>query len=91
MRSRAFPSAFAKKRIHKNVKCKLSERDFENDRDFFCRQSTKPVKISNLLYVLTIRERNIIKIIIYLNVCFLGCAVTASLLILLMHVFTQLR
>ena len=41
------------------VKCKSIKRDFENDRDFFWRQSTMPVKISNLLFAL-------IKVIFYL-------------------------
>ena len=80
-----------KKRIHKKCKMQIKWKRFWKWQGFFCRQSTKPVKISNLLYVLTIRERNIIKMIFYLNVCFLGCAVTASLFILLMHVFTRLR
>lgn len=44
-------------KLIKNMKCKSSKRDFENDRDFFWRQSTKPIKISNLLFVLAIRER----------------------------------
>ena len=77
-------------KVIKNVKCKSIKRDFENDRDFFWRQSTMPVKISNLLFVLAIRERNIVKVM-FLLVWFLGCVVTASLLILLMPVFTRLR
>ena len=36
------------------VKCKSIKRDFENDRDFFWRQSSMPVKISNLLFALAI-------------------------------------
>ena len=57
---------------------------------FFLRQSTMPMKISNVLFVLAIRERNIVKVI-FLLVWFLGCVMTASLLILLMPVFTRLR
>ena len=72
------------------MKCKSSKRDFESDRDFFWRQSTKPIKISNLLFVLAIRERKHYKSD-FLLVWFLGCVVTASLLILLMPVFTRLR
>ena len=53
-------------KLIKNVKCKSIKRDFENDRDFFWRQSTMPVKISNLLFALAIWERNIIKVIFYL-------------------------
>ena len=49
------------------------------------------VKISNLLFVLAIRERNIVKVIFFLLVWFLGCVMTATLLILLMPVFTRLR
>ena len=41
-------------KLIKNVKCKSSKRDFEKDRNFFWRQSAKPVKISNLLFVLAI-------------------------------------
>ena len=33
---------------------------------FFWRQSTMPMKISNLLFALEIRERNILKVIFYL-------------------------
>ena len=50
-------------KVIKNVKCKSIKRDFEKDRDFFWRQFTMPVKISNLLFVLAIRERNIVKVI----------------------------
>ena len=78
-------------KLIKNVKCKSSKRDFEKDRNFFWRQSAKPVKISNLLFVLAIRERNIVKVIFFLLVWFLGCVMTAPLLILLMLVFTRLR
>ena len=77
-------------KLIKNVKCKSINRDFENDRDFSWRQSTMPMKISNVLFVLAIRERNIIKVIFVL-VWFLGCVMNASLLILLMPVFTRLR
>ena len=53
-------------KLIKNVKCKSIKRDFENDRDFSWRQSTMPMKISNVLFVLAIRERNIIKAIFVL-------------------------
>ena len=57
----------------KNVKCKSIKRDFENDRDFFWRQFTMPVKISNLLFVLAIRERNIVKVIFFTCLVFRLC------------------
>ena len=53
-------------KLIKNVKCKSIKIDFENDRDFFWRQSTMSMKISNLLCALAVWERNIIKVIFYL-------------------------
>ena len=55
------------------MKCKSSKRDFEKDRNFFWRQSAKPVKISNLLFVLAIRERNIVKVIFFTCLVFRLC------------------
>ena len=60
-------------KLIKNVKCKLSKRDFENDRVFFWLQSTMPMKISNLLFVLATRERNIVKVIFFTCLVFRLC------------------
>ena len=60
-------------KLIKNVKYKSSKRDFKNDRDFFWRQCTIPMKISNLLFVLAIRGRNIVKVIFFTCLVFRLC------------------
>ena len=58
----------------KNVKCKSSKRDLKMIGIFFWRQSTIRMKISNLLFVLAIRERNIVKVIFFSFLVFRLCS-----------------